>query len=354
MRQGSGENRGEGQEIGAIGAEAMEEKDELAGRPSGEGAELACLEPWHAVLPCLASERMLQDGIVTLNPPSPHEVVTRFAPSPTGYLHLGHAHAARIAWARARAVGGRFLLRIENIDATRARPEYEAAILEDMLWLGLDWDGPVRRQQDHLAEYAAVLEVLRARDLLYPCFCTRADIAREVAASGQAPHGPDGPLYPGTCAGLPLAVAAARIAAGAPHAWRLRVARAAAITGPLDYEEEGRGRIACNPTAFGDVVLARRDCPGSYHLCVCHDDAVQGVTLVTRGEELRSATDLHRLIQSLMGWPAPRYAHHALLTDGAGRKLSKRDGALSLKTLREAGLSPAEAFRRAGVDWKSP
>lgn len=289
-------------------------------------------------------------GVVTPNPPLPPAVVTRFAPSPTGYLHLGHAYAALIAHARARGAGGRFLLRIENIDATRARPEYEAAILEDMRWLGLDWDGPLRRQQAHLADYAAALAALRERDLLYPCFCTRADIAREIAASGQAPHGPDGPIYPGTCARLPPQIAASRIAAGEAHCWRLRTARAAAMTGPLDYEEEGRGRVSCDPCAFGDVVLARKDCPASYHLCVCHDDALQGVTLVTRGEELRAATDLHRLLQSLMGWPAPAYAHHRLLTDAQGRKLSKRDGAPSLKTLREGGTTPAEAFQRAGVD----
>lgn len=278
-----------------------------------------------------------------------HKTVTRFAPSPTGYLHLGHAYTAMIAWQRARAAGGRFLLRIENIDATRCRPEYEAAILEDMAWLGLDWDGPMRRQSDHLDAYAAVLDRLRGEGLLYPCFCTRADIAREIARSAEAPHGPDGPIYPGTCAALPAETAAARIAVGAPHAWRLRVAEAQRRTGRLDYEEEGKGRVPCHPAVFGDIVLARKDCPGSYHLCVCHDDALQGVTLVTRGAELRAATDIHRLIQALLGWAAPVYAHHALLTDAAGAKLSKRDGALSLRSLRAEGVSPAEAFRRAGV-----
>lgn len=279
-----------------------------------------------------------------------HKTVTRFAPSPTGYLHLGHAYAAMVAWSRARAAGGTFLLRIENIDASRCRPDYEAAIPDDMAWLGLDWDDPVRRQQDHLPEYQVVLDGLRAQGLLYACFCSRADIAREVAASAQAPHGPDGPVYPGTCAGLSEAEAAERIAAGEAHAWRLRTAEALARVGRLDYEEENNGRIICRPEVFGDVVLARKDCPGSYHLCVCHDDARQGVTLVTRGEELRSATDIHRLIQALMGWPAPVYAHHALLTDPSGAKLSKRDGALSLRTLRAEGISPAEAFRRAGVE----
>ncbi|MCB8873573.1 tRNA glutamyl-Q(34) synthetase GluQRS [Acidisoma silvae] len=276
--------------------------------------------------------------------------VTRFAPSPTGYLHLGHACAALTAWTRARDAGGRFLLRIENIDATRCRPEYEASILDDMTWLGLDWDGPVRRQQDHLPDYQVVLDKLRGQGLLYPCFCTRADIAREVAVSTQAPHGPDGPVYPGTCAGLSLAEAEDRVAAGQAHAWRLRTGAAHARFGKLDYQEEGLGRVICRPEAFGDVVLARKDCPGSYHLCVCHDDAVQGVTLVTRGEELRLATDIHRLIQALMDWPVPDYAHHALLTDAQGAKLSKRDGALSLRALRAEGIGPAEAFRRAGIE----
>ena len=270
-----------------------------------------------------------------------HTIVTRFAPSPTGLLHLGHAYAALIAYRRSRAAGGRFLLRIENIDATRCRPEFEAAILDDMAWLGIVPDGPVRRQSDHLPEYAAVLSELRARDLLYPCFCTRAEIAR----SGVAPHGPDGPVYPGICSHMPATVAAARIASGELHCWRLRTTRALQAVGPLDYDEEGRGRVACDPRAFGDVVLARKDCPGSYHLCVTYDDWVQGVTLVTRGEELRAATDIHRLLQALMGWPAPRYAHHALLTDASGAKLSKRNGAASLGRLRAQGLMPEDVLR---------
>jgi glutamyl-Q tRNA(Asp) synthetase len=271
-----------------------------------------------------------------------HTIVTRFAPSPTGFLHLGHAQAARIAHQRAREAGGRFLLRIENIDATRGRPEFEAAIIEDMAWLGIAPDGPVRRQSDHIADYAAVLASLRARDLLYPCFCTRAEIAR----SGLAPHGPDGPVYPGLCARLAPDRAAARMMAGEPHCWRLRTARALEVVGSLDYEEEGQGLVTCDPLAFGDVVLARKDCPGSYHLCVTHDDWAQGITLVTRGEELRAATDIHRLLQALMGWPAPRYAHHALLRDASGAKLSKRDGAVTLRRLREDGLTPEEALSR--------
>nr|WP_284944192.1 tRNA glutamyl-Q(34) synthetase GluQRS [Acidisoma sp. PAMC 29798] len=276
---------------------------------------------------------------------TPAPETTRFAPSPTGFLHLGHAFAALTAWRRARMSGGSFLLRIENIDVTRCRPEFEAAILEDMAWLGLDWDRPVRHQAAHFPDYEGVLAVLRGRGLLYPCFCTRS----EIEAATTAPPGPDGPVYPGTCAHLPQDIAATRMAAGSPHAWRLRMALAAAEAGPLTYEEEGVGSVLCDPGAFGDVVLARKDTPASYHLCVTHDDALQGVTLVTRGEELRASTDIHRLVQALMGWPAPRYAHHGLLTDQWGEKLSKRAGSLSLRALRADGVTPAEAFARAGV-----
>jgi glutamyl-Q tRNA(Asp) synthetase len=280
-------------------------------------------------------------------------ITTRFAPSPTGLLHLGHARAALVAWARARGEGGggggRFLLRLEDIDATRCRPEFAAAIIEDLTWLGLDWDGPVRVQSQHLPEYRAVLDALAARGLTYPCFCSRADIAREVAAAASAPHAPDGSaIYPGTCRQLGAAERRRRIEAGQPFAVRLHVSRALArIAAPLRYEEEGVGQVACAPERFGDVVLARRDAPSSYHLCVTHDDARQGVTLVTRGEDLRPATDLHRLLQALMGWPAPRYAHHALLTDAHGRRLSKRDHAISLRALREAGWTAAAVRARA-------
>jgi glutamyl-Q tRNA(Asp) synthetase len=215
--------------------------------------------------------------------------------------------------------------------------------LEDLRWLGLDWDGTPRRQSEHFAEYRAVLDRLATRGLTYPCFCTRADIAREVAAAGAAPQGPDGPLYPGICRALPEAEAARRIAAGQPYALRLHMARACeAIPGPLLAHEENEGWHECRPAVFGDVVLGRKDVPASYHLCVTHDDALQGVTLVTRGDDLKPATDLHRLIQALMGWPAPHYAHHPLLRDASGRRLAKRDGAESLRALREKGLSAAE------------
>ena len=276
-------------------------------------------------------------------------VVTRFAPSPTGFLHLGHAHSAILAWRMARGAGGRFLLRIEDIDPGRCRPDFTAAILEDLAWLGLDWDGEVRVQSRHLADYRRVLDALSARGLLYPCFCTRADIAREVAESGHAPHqGPDGPLYPGTCRRIPPAEREARLAAGEAHALRLDIAAAIRCTGGLHFEEHGEGRIPCHPERFGDVVLARKDTPASYHLCVTHDDALQGVTLVTRGLDLKPATDLHRLLQALMGWPVPAYAHHALLTDAAGRRLAKRDRAATLRDLRAAGASPAEVRALAG------
>ena len=281
-------------------------------------------------------------------------IVTRFAPSPTGFLHLGHAHSAIFAWRLAREAGGRFLLRIEDIDPTRCRPEFTDAILEDLAWLGLDWDGAVRVQSRHLPDYRGVLDALSARGLLYPCFCTRADIAREIAASAAAPHGPDGPLYPGTCRRLSPDERAGRIARGEAHALRLDMAAAlATLRAPLSFEEGGT-RLRCDPAQFGDAVLARKDVPASYHLCVTHDDALQGVTLVTRGEDLRPATHLHRLLQQLMGWPEPRYAHHGLLTDASGRRLAKRDQAATLRSLRAAGTSPAQVRRLAGGDGAPP
>jgi glutamyl-Q tRNA(Asp) synthetase len=268
-------------------------------------------------------------------------IVTRFAPSPTGFLHLGHAFAAFNAWKRARAAGGRFLLRLEDIDPNRCRPEYAAAILEDMEWLGLVWDGPVRVQSEHLSDFQPVLDRLAELGLVYPCFCTRADIA----ASAAAPHGPDGSLrYPGTCRRLPAHERAERIAAGERFAQRLDMA--AAFRPGLTYHEDGDGYIVCHPERFGDVVLARKDAPASYHLCVTHDDALQGVTLVTRGVDLQPATDMHRLLQALMGWPAPAYAHHRLLADAAGRRLAKRDRAATLRALRAEGVSARAIIER--------
>ncbi len=273
-------------------------------------------------------------------------VCTRFAPSPTGLLHLGHACSALAGWTRARQAGGRFLLRLEDIDTGRCRPDWADAALRDLRWLGLDWDGPVRVQSSHLPEYRQALDRLGAQGLLYPCFCTRADIL----AAGSAPHrAPDGAaLYPGTCRGLDPVVRTERLAAGAPHALRLDMAAACRAAGPLDRHEDGQGRVRCRPERFGDVVLARKEVPASYHLCVTHDDALAGVTLVTRGVDLLPCTDLHRLLQALMGWPEPAYAHHPLLCGPDGRRLAKRDGAASLAGLRAQGLDPAAVRAMAG------
>ena len=276
------------------------------------------------------------------------DVVTRFAPSPTGHLHLGHAHSALVGWQAARRAGGRFLLRIEDIDRSRCRPEFAAAIREDLAWLGLDWDGPVRIQSEHLAEYRAALDRLARQGLLYPCFCTRADIKAEVARADAAPHGPEGPLYPGTCRALAPSEREARMAAGAPFALRLDVARAVARVGPQSWQDEVAGTIATDPLSHGDVVLARKDAPTSYHLAVTVDDTLQGVTLVTRGEDLFAATHVHRLLQALLGLPTPRYRHHRLITDANGRRFAKRDRAMTLRRLRETGCSPAEARAMAG------
>jgi len=277
-------------------------------------------------------------------------IVTRFAPSPTGYLHLGHAYAALFAWRRARAAGGVFLLRIEDIDRTRCRPEFFRAILEDLAWLGLDWDSEVRVQSEHFSQYRATLDVLAGRGLLYPCFCSRADILREMTEADAAPHSPDGaPLYSGTCRHLSAETRTRRIAGGESFALRLDISRAMAkLREPLAFHEDGEGETSCHPERFGDVVLARKDVPARYHLCVTHDDALQGVTLVTRGIDLKPAVDVQRLLQALMGWPTPDYAHHALLTDAAGRRLAKRDKVATLRALRAEGVAPVEVRARAG------
>jgi glutamyl-Q tRNA(Asp) synthetase len=273
-------------------------------------------------------------------------LVTRFAPSPTGWLHLGHVYAAAMAWDRARQASGRFLLRLEDIDPARCRPQYADGIVEDLRWLGLASDGPVRVQSEHLADYRGTLEQLTAWGLLYPCFCSRGAIEQ---ASAHAPHGEDGPIYPGTCRRLSQSERADRMAAGERYSLRLDIRQALAqVPAPLCYEEEAEGMARCRPERFGDPILARKDAPASYHLCVTHDDAAQGVTLVTRGMDLRPATDLQRLLQALMGWPAPRYAHHRVLTDAAGRRLSKRDRAATVRALRAEGYSPHDIRRMAG------
>jgi len=272
--------------------------------------------------------------------------VTRFAPSPTGLLHLGHAHSALAG--RRRAQGGRFLLRIEDIDQGRCRPEFEAAILEDLAWLGLDWDGRVRRQSEHWADYRAALATLEGEGLVYPCFCTRREIQAEIAAMDGAPHGPDGPLYPGTCRHLSPQQRAERLAEGRPYALRLDVAEAVRRSGPLSWTDELASEQAARPELLGDVVLARKDTPTSYHLAVTVDDQLQGVTVVTRGQDLFEATHVHRLLQALLGYRVPVWRHHALLTDAAGKRLAKRNDAAAIRTLRDEGKSPAAVRALAG------
>lgn len=276
-------------------------------------------------------------------------LITRFAPSPTGFLHLGHAYSALFGWTAARSQGGRFLLRIEDIDPHRCRPDFETALLEDLAWLGLDWDGPVRRQSDHMDDYAAALARLDAMGVIYPCFCSRKEIAAEIAAAGHAPHGPDGPLYPGSCRHLTAEQRRERMGQ-ARDGWALRldVAAAAALTGPLRWFDRARGWQDATPEILGDVVLARKHTPTSYHLSVTVDDALQGITRVTRGEDLFFATHLHRLLQALLGLPVPEWHHHGLLTNTQGERLSKRDRAQSLRDLRRSGLSPADVRVMAG------
>jgi glutamyl-Q tRNA(Asp) synthetase len=274
-------------------------------------------------------------------------VVTRFAPSPTGYLHLGHVRSALEGRRAAREAGGRFLLRLEDIDRTRCRPEFAAAITRDLAWLGLDWDGPVRRQSEHFADYRAALARLDAAGLIYPCFCTRRDIQAEIARAGGAPQGEMGLPYPGTCRHLGTAERAERRAAARDYALRLDVGAAMARTGPLAWVEGDR-RVEADPAALGDVVLARKEMPTSYHLAVTLDDALQGVTLVTRGVDLFAATHIHRLLQALLGLPTPQYQHHPLLIDAQGRRLAKRDRALTIRAMREAGMSPVEVLAAAG------
>ena len=261
-------------------------------------------------------------------------MVTRFAPSPTGYLHLGHAFAA---WQAARA-GTRFLLRIEDLDQGRAREEFIAGIFEDLAWLDLSWEEPVMRQSRRMDAYRDALTALTP--FTYPCFCTRKEIAEEIARAVEAPHGPDGPLYPGTCRHLSAEERAARIAQGDAFALRLDVAKAAATVGPLSFTERDHVHIV-DPLLFGDVVLARKDMPASYHLAVVVDDAFQGVTLVTRGEDLLPAAHVQRLLQALLDYPEPAYAHHRLILDKDGRKFSKRDKSVTLRDLRAAGITPS-------------
>lgn len=285
--------------------------------------------------------------------------VFRFAPSPNGLLHLGHAYSALLNLDRARETGGRLLLRIEDIDATRCRPEYEAAIDEDLTWLGIAWETPVRRQSEHLSDYRAALEKLSALGLVYPAFESRAGIALLVAAreaDGPWPRDPDGaPLYPGDAKWLPLGERDRLIASGAPYALRLDMAAACRRVAGLGWNELGegpdgqRGAVPARPEAWGDVILARKETPTSYHLSVVVDDALQDVSEVVRGQDLFHATSVHRLLQVLLDLPEPAYRHHRLICDEMGRKLSKSGRSTGLRELRVAGANPAGIRRLVGL-----
>jgi glutamyl-Q tRNA(Asp) synthetase len=285
--------------------------------------------------------------------------VFRFAPSPNGYLHLGHAYSALLNADLARRADGAFLLRIEDIDPARCRPEFEAAIYEDLGWLGINWQQPVRRQSAHLADYRAALDRLADLNLVYPSFESRAEIAKLVAQREEAgawPRDPDGaPLYPGTARQLAISERTRLIEQGAPYALRLDMAAAIVRAGQLDWNEAGegphreRGRIAAHPQAWGDVILARKETPTSYHLSVVIDDALQGVSEVVRGRDLFHATSEHVLIQHLLDLPQPVYRHHRLLVDDSGYKLSKSTQATGLRELRAAGITPDEIRRRVGI-----
>jgi glutamyl-Q tRNA(Asp) synthetase len=285
--------------------------------------------------------------------------VFRFAPSPNGYLHLGHAYSALLNFDSARRAGGRFLLRIEDIDTARCKPEFETAIYQDLAWLGLTWETPVRRQSAHLADYRQAIDSLSAQGLVYPSFESRAEMARLVAqreAHAPWPRDPDGvPLYPGAAKSLSPGERARLLESGMPYALRLGMAAACASAGALGWIEHGEGpggesgTVAARPQAWGDVILARKETPTSYHLSVAMDDALQGVTDVVRGQDLFWSTSVHRLLQRLLGLPQPAYRHHRLILDGEGRKLSKSTQATGLRELRAAGATPADVHSLVGL-----
>jgi glutamyl-Q tRNA(Asp) synthetase len=285
--------------------------------------------------------------------------VFRFAPSPNGHLHLGHAYSALLNFDCARQAGGRFLLRIEDIDPTRCKPEFEAAIYQDLHWLGIAWEEPVRRQSRHLDDYRGTIEKLSALGLLYPGFESRAEIAKLVEqreVDARWPRDPDGaPLYPGAAKLLSDDERARRLQSGAPFALRLDMAAACASAGDLTWDERGEGpegetgAVVARPEAWGDVILARRETPTSYHLSVAIDDALQGVTEVVRGQDLFWSTSVHRLLQALLGLPRPAYRHHRLMLDSAGHKLSKSTAATGLRELRAGGATTADIRRLVGL-----
>lgn len=274
-------------------------------------------------------------------------MITRFAPSPTGRLHIGHAYSALFAYEKAKDHNGRFILRIEDIDAERCHLEFTEGIYEDLRWLGLEWEEPVRLQSEHMDDYTAALGKLESAELLYPCFCTRKDIREEIERAGGAPHGPEGPLYPGTCRHLDSDERAEMITGETPYALRLDLERALEHIhhAPLFFHDHAQGDIQAAPEILGDAVLARKDCPTSYHLSVCVDDALQGITCVTRGEDLLYATHLHRLLQELLGLPLPKYHHHPLLTDEKGERFAKRNKSVTLEEMRKSGSTASNIKR---------
>ncbi|MCL4113250.1 UNVERIFIED_CONTAM: hypothetical protein GTU68_054489 [Idotea baltica] len=271
-------------------------------------------------------------------------MITRFAPSPTGLLHPGHAFSALSAWQRFRGSADaekRFLLRIEDIDFNRCRADYERMVIEDLQWLGLEWESPIRRQSEHLADFQQVADDLKGRGFLYPCFCTRKDILREIERAGGAPHGSEGPVYPGTCRELSADEASARIEAGETFALRIDLEKSLGEIGTeITWQDE----------AAGDAVLVRKDIGTSYHLAVVCDDAWQGVTHITRGLDLFESTHLHRVLQELLGFPEPLYFHHELIRDDSGKRLAKRDESETLRSWREAGVSVDEVKKRLGFE----
>jgi len=269
------------------------------------------------------------------------KIVTRFAPSPTGRLHIGHAYSALFAYNKAIAQGGQFILRIEDIDISRCKPEFEQGIYDDLHWLGLTWEEPVRRQSEHMAEYRRALDALEEKGLIYPCFCTRKDIQEEIARAPSAPHGPEGALYPGTCRNLSPDEQKKRMGGGAPYALRLDMSKALGLLDePLFWTDLAKGEQRATPEILGDVVLARKDVMASYHLCVTLDDHLQGVTCVTRGEDLFHASHLHRLLQYLLNLNVPVWHHHPLLLDSEGKRFAKRNQSVTLESLRKSGKTP--------------
>jgi glutamyl-Q tRNA(Asp) synthetase len=273
-------------------------------------------------------------------------MLTRFAPSPTGALHIGHAWSAFFAQAIARTHGGRMILRIEDIDCSRCRPEFIDDIYTDLEWLGLKWTKPVLRQSTRMIDYAAIIERLQAMELLYPCFCTRKDIKAEIDDAGAAPHGPDGPLYPGTCRALTKSEQQEKIASGAPYALRLDVEKACDMVGQrLTWRDQYQGEQTATPEILGDVVLARKGFSASYHLCVVADDAFQNITHISRGDDLFHASHMHRLLQAVLHLPVPLWSHHPLLLDENGQRFAKRNKSVTIQSLREAGKSQDDVLQ---------